>query len=372
MHRICFQAARGGAAIILLSISLIAWAAPPGTLDQARALADSERYDEAVKVLDGLLSEQPDNVEAGLLRGVLLTRLARTDEAITAFTDLARRHPELPEPHNNLAVLYASQQRYEAARAALLRAIKLQPRYPTAYENLGDIYVQLAVAAYRRAAMLDPSNAVVRGKARRIGSLNAPPSAATVTSAAHTVPADAEAADGGPAGKPESGAGAEAAPVSLPANGSDDTAASATEVCYAFDGFAREADARRAAARLDARTVIKPRPRQVLLNFKVYLPPLANRRAADARIRSMRAAGIRDLVRIPRGDLTNGIALGVYGSEGAARRRVSELHRAGYDARFEPRYATRDGYRVEARYTGSEAPKSTAFDGFPAPATTCD
>lgn len=351
------------AALLVLGVSLTASAATPGALNQARFLAESRHYERAVAVLDGLLGKQPDNLEAGLLRGVLLTRLGRTEAAIGAFTKLADRHPELPEPHNNLAVLYATQRRYELARVALLRAIKLQPRYEIAYENLGDIYARLAVAAYRRAAELNPANTAIGNKARKIELLTAPPRA---TSVERTSRATTDGARSGALSVPATAT--EVAKAGISRNGA---AASSVQRCYAFDGFASEVEAQRAGARLDAAISVKPHRRRVLLNYKVYLPPLANRQAADAQIRRMRSTGIKDLVRIPRGDLTNGIALGVYASEEAARGRVDELRVAGYDAHFKPRYATRNGYRVEARFGGSSAPPSAAIRGFPAP-TACN
>ena len=164
------------AAATVMGLSPLAVAAP---IDDARALIAQEKHAEALTLLDGQLSNNPQDAEARFTRGLVLVRLNRTDEAIKAFSALTRDYPQLPEPYNNLAVLYAQQGNYEKARDALEAALATSPSYPTAHENLGDIYAALAGAAYNRALTLDQNNGVVRAKLNLIGQLDQVPANAT-------------------------------------------------------------------------------------------------------------------------------------------------------------------------------------------------
>jgi hypothetical protein len=70
--------------------------------------------------------------------------------------------------------------------------------------------------------------------------------------------------------------------------------------------------------------------------WRVAMPPQADRAAAEALATKIRAAGFDDLLVVPSGDEANGIALGRYGSERAARRRESALRAAGFPAQARP------------------------------------
>ncbi|SFF24531.1 Flp pilus assembly protein TadD, contains TPR repeats [Fontimonas thermophila] len=166
---------------------------------QAQTLIEQGRADEALRLLDEHLKNNPQDAEARFAKGLALVRLERNKDAIRVFADLTRDYPQLPEPYNNLAVLYAAQGDYEKARDALEAALATHPSYATAHENLGDIYAALAGAAYNRALMLDESNQVVRRKLALINQLDAsapaePPPAATATAASTSTPAAPAAA----------------------------------------------------------------------------------------------------------------------------------------------------------------------------------
>lgn len=85
------------------------------------------------------------------------------------------------------------------------------------------------------------------------------------------------------------------------------------------------------AARMRVRDVVDA-PR----GWRVAVAPQADRAAADALAARIRDAGFDDLLVIPSGDEANGIALGRYGGEAAARRRESGLRAAGFPAQAQP------------------------------------
>lgn len=89
-----------------------------------------------------------------------------------------------------------------------------------------------------------------------------------------------------------------------------------------------------------ARTALQPRVSRLLVRqatsgrkgWRVWLPPLPDHASALAMAARIDAAGFKDYYVLPSGDEANGIALGRFGSEDAARRQQSTLQAAGFPA----------------------------------------
>ena len=113
----------------------------------------------------------------------------------------------------------------------------------------------------------------------------------------------------------------------------------AAPVCRSFGPFADADAAERARAALAAAGV-QATPREVaaraVRGWKVAMPPFASREDAVAMAERLRAAGVSDLYVMGEGPEANGIALGRYGSEDAARRRQADLGSKGFQAQAEP------------------------------------
>ena len=133
-------------------------------VDDARTLLRNGELDAALERLQAHLPEQPDDVQARFLKGVVLAEQQDANAAIAVFQNLTTDFPDLPEPYNNLAVLYAANGDYERARDALLVAIGTHPSYATAHENLGDIYAKMAGIVYDKALEFDGHNSSARSK----------------------------------------------------------------------------------------------------------------------------------------------------------------------------------------------------------------
>jgi hypothetical protein len=69
--------------------------------------------------------------------------------------------------------------------------------------------------------------------------------------------------------------------------------------------------------------------------WRVWLPPLADREAAQATATRIGAAGFTDYYVVPDGTEANSIALGRYGNQASAQRRQAQLQAAGFAARAE-------------------------------------
>ncbi len=123
-----------------------------------KPLADllaQERWPEALAAIDQQLKARPNDTQALMNRGAVLSNMNREADALATFRKVVAANPNLPAAHNNMAVILAAMGRYDEAKAALQRAIKAQPSYATAYENLGDLYAHQAAESYRKALDID-------------------------------------------------------------------------------------------------------------------------------------------------------------------------------------------------------------------------
>jgi tetratricopeptide (TPR) repeat protein len=302
---------------------------------ESRKLADEQRYSEALEKLDTYLAENQGDVEARLFRGVILTRQGKIDEAITSFDSLSKTRPELPEPLNNLAVLYAAQGRYEDAREVLLEAIELEPRYDTAHENLGDVYAKLANIAYERAFALNTKNAGAKDKALWM---------------ARVLDTRMESPSEVPLAKAEPVANVEPTPEV------EGLSVQARQSCYSVNGIEDEKAADSVVTWFDNNGVSayeQVREEKVSTIYAVYVPPLADREAANDEIRRMQDDGFSDIMRINSGELKNGVSLGAYRHIGNAERRVESLREKGYQAEYHPRQTVRRVHWVQVSSKGA-------------------
>lgn len=149
---------------IALTLCLSAGAQEPPDLDTIRQMAERGERVRALDELDRVVASDPNDIQAGFLRGLLLFEAGDLRAAQEAFTEIARRFPRLPEAYNNLAAIYAAEGEYEKARGALLSAAGNAPGYADVHANLGDLYVKMATDAYREAVELDPSDQVSAAK----------------------------------------------------------------------------------------------------------------------------------------------------------------------------------------------------------------
>lgn len=110
-------------------------------------------------------------------------------------------------------------------------------------------------------------------------------------------------------------------------------------VCLRFGPFA-DGTARDAARTALSAAGVAASPRDTAARsargWKVSMPPFASREEATAMAERIKAAGISDLYVLNQGEGANGIALGRFGGEEAARRREAELRAKGFAAQATP------------------------------------
>jgi hypothetical protein len=127
----------------------------------------------------------------------------------------------------------------------------------------------------------------------------------------------------------------------------------ATALCFSFGPFADAAARDAARPKLQAlaqKLVARDSQARSARGWRVYMPPLATREAAQALVDKIKAAGINDWYIIANGSEANSIALGRYGSEESARRRQAQLTGKGFTARAEPLGDTPPQWWLDARF----------------------
>jgi SPOR domain len=107
--------------------------------------------------------------------------------------------------------------------------------------------------------------------------------------------------------------------------------ASLADVCVEW-GPMSDADRTRAQARLDPLDLgklVTQKKVEVIANYWVFIPPLANKAAVDSRVAELKADGVKDIVPVELGPQRFAISLGVFRTEEAAQARLAALQTQG-------------------------------------------
>ncbi|MBO1348907.1 MAG: tetratricopeptide repeat protein [Hormoscilla sp. GUM202] len=94
------------------------------------------RLNEARAVYLAMLKQQPHQVEAMLLLGIIAYQTQEYDRALGYFQQVISIKPDWPETYNNLGACFWEQGKIEQAIAAYKQAIAVKPDYHDAYKNL--------------------------------------------------------------------------------------------------------------------------------------------------------------------------------------------------------------------------------------------
>lgn len=133
-------------------------------LAEAEALARSGRFDQALRVLDRLLAEQPSEAAGWHLKGALLLQRAEAGPAAQALERALALAPDDPLVLTNLGAAQHLTGLTAAAEATLKRAMALRPGFAPAHFNLALVLKERlaagqAIAQLRETVRIDPAHA---------------------------------------------------------------------------------------------------------------------------------------------------------------------------------------------------------------------
>jgi tetratricopeptide (TPR) repeat protein len=116
----------------------------PGALSaRASILIDNEEYEEALRLCDTLLAQDPTDLAARSLRAAALLLLERQADYAAEKGRVLAQHPLYTEFHRTVAELLVTQHRYDEAVALLKEAVALDPKDAYALSALGSGYLRL-------------------------------------------------------------------------------------------------------------------------------------------------------------------------------------------------------------------------------------
>ena len=157
-------------------------------LKDAESLLQKQQYAQAEEKLQALIATQAENPQAWFDLGFAQSRLGKTPEAISAYKKAAQLSPKWFEAQQNLALALAKSGDLPAAAATLKTAVTLKPTIggqqavAAAWLSLAqvteDSQPQDSLAAYQKAAELDPANPEAQLGAARMAERSGNPAAA--------------------------------------------------------------------------------------------------------------------------------------------------------------------------------------------------
>jgi tetratricopeptide (TPR) repeat protein len=132
-----------------------------GLLSEAKRLHDSARFSEAAILCERVLTGDPSNAEALLIRGSAASHLGDAGAARRYLAQAVARRPENPRAWIVLSSHLFQAGETQAALEACEEALRVSPNFPAAHAALGSILAskrefERAEAAYRRALALQP------------------------------------------------------------------------------------------------------------------------------------------------------------------------------------------------------------------------
>jgi tetratricopeptide (TPR) repeat protein len=98
------------------------------------------KFDDALELIDRVISLSPKNALAHSNRGNILKELGRYDEALQALDMAIKLSPTYPEAYSNMGNVLQEMFRYEESLEWYDKAIKLNPQYAEAYSNKGNAF----------------------------------------------------------------------------------------------------------------------------------------------------------------------------------------------------------------------------------------
>ena len=139
--------------------------------------------------------------------------------------------------------------------------------------------------------------------------------------------------------------------------------------CFSFGPVADESQASALTDWFDtygAQATMRHKDEQSRQLFWVYLAPQDSRQEAIATIKTIQAKGVEDVRLISGGNLQNAISMGLFSSQAAVNKRLSELKKKGLKPVVVPYSDGKRVFWVDAKLPEDERVLGKVFSDYPA------
>ncbi len=128
-------------------------------------LLKDKDFDQAETLLNGILVEQPDNIDALTLSATMARQRRDLTQTELLLRKVLALQPTSPMANSNLAALLSEEDQFEEANSLYIKAIDLDPENSQWACNLGQCYLkqgneEQALQTFQKVLKLDPTNIV--------------------------------------------------------------------------------------------------------------------------------------------------------------------------------------------------------------------
>lgn len=116
-------------------------------LDDATLAVQTGRFEDALPLVEQVLTLDPNNYEAFVVRGIALSQTNKPNEATEAFRKAIELRPGVPKSHYNLALHLSELGKNEEALTHARRAMELDPKHENSQSLALKIERDLGMAA---------------------------------------------------------------------------------------------------------------------------------------------------------------------------------------------------------------------------------
>jgi choline-sulfatase len=134
-----------------------------GSINDARRMIAERRYEDAERLLDGVIRQSPRNLSAFVLLGVSRIAGGRPGAAVEPLTRAAELAPYNSDVQFNLGLAWSGRGDAPRAEKAWRRTLALAPRYQDAAVNLVNMLMQTGHATEAEQALKDARGAGMTG-----------------------------------------------------------------------------------------------------------------------------------------------------------------------------------------------------------------
>lgn len=134
---------------------------------EAKALYNSQKYEDAVRIYENLLLADPNNANLHFLNGAAKNKILKKKEALLEFQTAVELDPKMERAWQQIGFLLTERMDYANAQNAFQRALQLNGKSDISWEGLAQANLNAgkpgdAIEPYKRVIEINPKNIVAQ------------------------------------------------------------------------------------------------------------------------------------------------------------------------------------------------------------------